>query len=211
MFTIFGKSTLGQGTMVGDHIVLGYPCRSELLEAGSMSPEALTNIAGTKIGKNCTLRDFGVIYSQTELADNIQTGHHYLIREKTIIGSGTLIGSNVIIENECTIGKNASIQSGVYIPTYCVIKDNVFLGPNAVLTNDKYIGYEDPRKRGLEGVIIEEKASIGANCTILPGIRIGHHAVIGSGAVVTKDVKEDTLVVGMPARAIRKLENRDTD
>jgi acetyltransferase-like isoleucine patch superfamily enzyme len=138
------------------------------------------------------------------LGDNVQTGHHYLVREKTVIGSGTLIGSNVIIENECKIGNEVSIQSGVYIPTYCVIENNVFLGPNAVLTNDKYIGYKDPRNRGLEGVIIEEKASIGANSTILPGIRVGHHAVVGSGAVVTKDVEPNTVVAGVPAKVLHK-------
>jgi acetyltransferase-like isoleucine patch superfamily enzyme len=73
-----------------------------------------------------------------------------------------------------------------------------------VLTNDKYIGYNDPRKGELKGVIIEEQASIGANSTILPGIRIGKRAIVGSGAVVTHDVPKETVVVGSPAKPIVK-------
>jgi len=110
----------------------------------------------------------------------------------------------VIIENKCKIGNNVSIQSGVYIPTHCEVGDDVFIGPNAVLTNDKYIGFGDPRKRGLEGVIIEEKVSIGANSTILPGIRVGHNAVIGSGTVVTRDVPPGKVMVGVPAKVLEK-------
>jgi len=144
--------------------------------------------------------------SLTTLGDNVQTGHHYLIREETIIGNGTLIGTNVIIEDKCKIGNNVSIQSGVYIPTYCEIGNDVFLGPYAVLTNDKYIGFNDPRKQGLEGVTIDEKASIGANSTILPGLTIGRNAVVGSGAVVTHDVEPGAVVVGAPARVIDKKE-----
>jgi acetyltransferase-like isoleucine patch superfamily enzyme len=176
------------------------------MDKQSIEPEALQDIDGATIGENCTLRDFGIIYSKTELGNNVQTGHHYLIREESLIGDGTLIGSNVIIENQCKIGNNVSIQSGVYIPTYCEIGDNVFLGPNSVLTNDKYIGFKDPRKRGLEGVKIDAEASIGANSTILPGIHIGRGAVIGSGTVVTRDVPPGKVVIGVPAKV---LESKD--
>lgn len=206
MFKKYGKSKIGEGTIIGDNVIIGYPSRDELKGSKSLEPNELKDIDGAIIGNNCTLRDYGIIYSRTVLGESVQTGHHYLVRERTKIGSKSLIGSNVIIENECKIGNNVSIQSGVYIPTYCEIGDNVFLGPNAVLTNDKYIGYKDPRKRGLEGVIIEKNASIGANSTILPGIRIGRNVVVGSGAVVTKDVEPGAVVVGAPAKVIQKRE-----
>ncbi|WP_455392241.1 DapH/DapD/GlmU-related protein [[Eubacterium] cellulosolvens] len=204
MYTSYGKSKIGSGTIIADNVIIGYPSRVELSQVGSFDPAKLQDIDGAVIGANCILRDFGVIYSKTTIGDNVQTGHSYLVREETTIGSGTLIGSNVIIENKCKLGNNVSIQSGVYIPTHCEIGDDVFLGPNAVLTNDKYIGYKDTRKRGLEGVIIEEKAAIGANSTILPGIRIGRNVVVGSGAVVTKDVEAGAVVAGVPARVIEK-------
>jgi acetyltransferase-like isoleucine patch superfamily enzyme len=206
LYKKYGKSTIGEGSIIGDNVVIGYPSRDELKGSKSLEPDELKEIDGARIGNNCTLRDFGIIYSRTVLGESVQTGHHYLVREKTEIGSKTLIGSNVIIESECKIGNNVSIQSGVYIPTYCEIADNVFLGPNSVLTNDKYIGYKDPRKRGLEGVVIEKNTSIGANATILPGIRLGRNVVVGSGAVVTKDVEPGSVVVGAPARVIQKKE-----
>ena len=204
MPTLYGKTTIGATAIIGSHVILGYPSRKELAGGKSLDPLQLKDIAGATIGEGCTLRDFGIIYSRTILSDHVQTGHHYLVREETTVGSNTLIGSNVIIENKCKVGSNVSIQSGVYIPTHCVIEDNVFLGPNAVLTNDKYIGYQDPRKQELEGVIIEKYASIGANSTILPGVRIGRKAVVGSGAVVTHDVPPETVVVGVPAKPIKK-------
>ena len=206
MYSIYGKSKIGAGTIIGESVLVGYPSRDELKITGSFEIEDLKDIEGTTIGENCVLRAFGIIYSKTALGDKVQTGHHYLVREESEIGSGSLIGSNVIIENKCKIGKNVSIQSGVYIPTFSVIEDDVFLGPNSVLTNDKYIGYKDPRKRGLEGVTIETKCSIGANSTLLPGIRIGHHSVIGSGAVVTKDVPPGSVVAGVPGRIIDKAQ-----
>jgi len=158
LYCSYGFSKIGTGTIIADNVILGYPSRAELANAGAFDPEKLKRIDGATIGENCILRDFGIIYSKTTIGNEVQTGHHYLVREETKVGSGTLIGSNVIIENHCKIGDNVSIQSGVYIPTYCEIGDGVFLGPYVVLTNDKYIGYKDPRKRGLEGVIIKKKA-----------------------------------------------------
>lgn len=206
MYIVYGKSKIGEGTLVSENVLIGYPTWAELKEnGGTFNESSLKEIDGTIIGNNCILRAFGILYSKTTIGDSVQTGHHFLVREESVIGNNTLIGSNVIIENKCKIGNNVSIQSGVYIPTYSVIDDNVFLGPNSVLTNDKYIGYKDPRKRGLEGVHIEEKCAIGANSTILPGLRIGHHSVIGSGSVVTKDVPPRSVVAGVPGRVIDKV------
>jgi acetyltransferase-like isoleucine patch superfamily enzyme len=203
MAEIRGGSKIGKGTYIGENVIIGYPGKDEaqLLKEGKFDL-----LEGAIIGENCILRDYGIIYSRSKLGDNIKTGHHYLVRENTVIGSSTLIGSGVVIEDECRIGSNVSIQSNVYIPTNCVIEDNVFLGPNGVLTNDKRMGRGDWK---LEGVTIKFGARIGANVTILPGITIGRDAVIGGGAVVTKDVPDLEIMVGVPARSIGKVPEED--
>ena len=93
------------------------------------------------------------------------------------------------------------MQSLVFVPTHTVIGNGVFLGPHAVLTNDRYPPTGKPE---LRGPILEDRAVIGANTTILPGITIGKGAVVAAGAVVTADVPPRTMAVGVPAR-IRDL------
>lgn len=192
--TIYGKTRVGKGTFLGKEVVLGYPGKDELkyLEKGKEE-----RIAGTRIGKNCVLRDFTVVYSNAVLGDGVTTGHFVLIRENTKIGNFTVIGTGTVIEDNCSIGKNVSLQTGVYIPTNTNIGNHVFIGPRACFTNDKYMG------RGqidLKGPTIEDGARIGANATLLPGLRIGKEAIVGAGAVVTRDVPPYAVVFGVPAR-----------
>lgn len=151
----------------------------------------------TIIGDNATIRRGTVIYCDVSIGDNFQSGHNVLIREKTHIKNCVLVGTNTIIEGSTRIGNNVSIQSSVYIPLNTVIEDRVFIGPCAVLTNDKY---PIRQKGSLKGPTIRKGASIGANCTILPGIEIGEGAMIAAGAVVTKDVPEWKMAVGVPAK-----------
>ena len=117
------------------------------------------------------------------------------------MGSHVSARTGVIIEGNSCLGNNVNLQSMVYIPTNTTIGDHIFIGPNAVLTNDRYppsgIG-------GLVGPVIESHAAIGANATILPGIHIGEGALIAAGAIVTRDVPAHKLAVGAPAK-IRDL------
>ncbi len=117
------------------------------------------------------------------------------------IGSNCNICENVFIENIVAIGNNVTIKNGVQIWDGITIEDDVFVGPNVTFTNDKY-----PKSKNTDFVLlktlIEKGASIGANATILPGVRIGAYAVIGAGSVVTKDIGARETVVGNPARPI---------
>jgi acetyltransferase-like isoleucine patch superfamily enzyme len=127
------------------------------------------------------------------------TGVRVLVRERTRLGAGCVVGSSTIVEGDVDIGDEVVLQSGVYVPTHVTIGDRVFIGPRAVLTNDKF-----PLRRRAEylpeGPVIEDDASIGANATLLPGVRVGRGAMVAAGAVVTRDVPPWTLAVGVPAR-----------
>lgn len=185
---------------MGDHVVLGHPGKNE---RGLLVEGRAAESSGARVGRDCVLRAHGVLYAGAILGDRVQTGHHWLVREETRIGDGCLVGSGSIIDDRCIIGDRVSIQTGVYVPTGTRIADDVFLGPRVCLTNDKKMGRGDWK---LEGITIEEGARLGANCTVLPGLVIGADSVIGSGAVVTKDVPPGKIVVGNPARVLRDID-----
>ena len=108
------------------------------------------------------------------------------------------------IDKDVVIGNNVKIRSHVFIPSGVKIEDNVFIGPGVVFTNDKY-----PRSKGdwtLLETTVKKGASIGAGAIILPGITINENAMVGAGSVVTKDVPPSTLVVGNPAKEVKKLD-----
>jgi acetyltransferase-like isoleucine patch superfamily enzyme len=188
---VYGNSQIGEGSLIEDYVVIGCPTRDEL-KSGV--------IEGAILGKNCTVRAHSIIYSGVRIGDEFFCGHNALIREKTVIGNKVLVGSGTIIDGCTTIGNNVSIQSSVYIPLNCIIEDDAFLGPRAVLTNDKYM----QRGAQLKGPGIRKGARIGANSVILPGIEIGENAVVGAGSVVTKNVGAGLIVVGNPAKEIKR-------
>ncbi|EAO7355152.1 N-acetyltransferase [Campylobacter coli] len=109
-----------------------------------------------------------------------------------VIGKNCNICSHCFIENNVKIGNNVTIKCGVQIWDGITIEDNVFIGPNVTFCNDKY-----PRSKQypeeFSKTIIKKGASIGANATILPGITIGENAMIGAGAIVTKDIADNTV------------------
>lgn len=123
------------------------------------------------------------------------------IYESSKIGEGTKIGAYSEIGNKVVIGKNVSIGYGVFIPENVNIEDNVFIGPGTVFTNDKYAPSKGKWRKETP-TVVKCWASIGANSTILPNLTIGKKSRIGAGSVVTKDVENNTTVVGNPARII---------
>jgi acetyltransferase-like isoleucine patch superfamily enzyme len=158
----------------------------------------------TVLGSEAHLRSHTVIYAGNLIGDHFQTGNKVNIREWNRIGDHVSVGTLTVIEHHVEIGNNVRIHSQAFIPEFSVLEDDAWLGPNVVLTNAKY-----PLSRGvkesLKGPRIKRGAKIGANATILPGVVIGEHALVGAGAVVVKDVPDGVVVAGNPARIIRKL------
>ena len=126
------------------------------------------------------------------------------------LGSNVQLGKNVNIANNVIIGNYVKIQNNVSVYEGVELEDYVFCGPSMVFTNVKVPRSEYPQK-GTSfylKTIVKKSASIGANATILCGVTIGEYAMIGSGAVVTKDVPAYGLAIGNPARVIGKVDKR---
>lgn len=120
------------------------------------------------------------------------------------IGKNCNICDNVFIENDVTIGDNVTVKCGVQLWDGLDIRNNVFIGPNVTFCNDLFPRSKHYPAKFLK-TIVEEGASIGANATILPGIRIGKSAMVGAGSVVVKDVPDSVVVVGNPARVVKNI------
>jgi UDP-2-acetamido-3-amino-2,3-dideoxy-glucuronate N-acetyltransferase len=137
---------------------------------------------GCKIGKGTKIWHFSHIMTGSEIGENCN------------------IGQNVVISPSVTLGRNVKVQNNVSIYTGVICEDDVFLGPSMVFTNVINPRSAVNRKDQYGSTVVEKGATIGANATIVCGIRIGRYAFIGAGAVVTKNIKPYALVVGNPAR-----------
>jgi acetyltransferase-like isoleucine patch superfamily enzyme len=152
------------------------------------------NINNVKLGRDVKIFDFVNLYGCS-------------------IDDNSKIGTFVEIQKNAIIGKNCKISSHTFICEGVEIEDNVFIGHNVTFINDKY-----PRSANLDGSMqteadwkviktyVKTGASIGSSATILCGITIGENAIVGAGSVVTKNVPSNSIVAGVPARVIKKVQ-----
>ncbi len=132
------------------------------------------------------------------------------ILSNAALGADCNVCDHVFIENLVKIGNRVTIKCGVQIWDGITLEDDVFVGPNATFTNDLLPRSRQYPEHGFPKTLVKRGASIGGNATILPGLIIGEFAMVGAGAVVTKDVPPYALVVGNPAKITRYLnEERD--
>ena len=144
------------------------------------------------------------VSDKAKIGKNVKIWHFTYVGDDTEIGNNVKIGSLVHIDYNVKIGENTLIEGAVYIPPLSRIGNNVFIGPAAVLTNDPY-----PPSNKMIGVTIEDNVIIGSRAVIKAGVTIGKNSVVAMGAVVTKDVPENIVVVGIPAKKKYSREEYD--
>ncbi len=160
-----------------------------------------------RIGGGANVRSGTIIYAGTTIGRGLQTGHNVVIREENVIGDNVGIWSNSVIDYGCRIGNNVKIHSNVYVAQFTTIEDDAFLAPGVSVANDMRPLCAECTHAG--GPTIKRGARIGVNVTILPRVVIGEYALVGAGAVVTKDVPPHAVVYGNPARVVTTVDEID--
>lgn len=190
---IYPNVVIGDNSNIGPYTIIGEPVNSFYKDDSGIVKRH--NFAKTIIGANATIRSHSVIYEDVCIGDGFQTGHNVTIREKTSIGINCSIGTLCDIQDHVTIGNHVRVHSKVFMGQLAKIEDYVWIYPCVVLTNDPL-----PPMGNLKGVYIKKFAQIFASSTVLPGIVVGENAIIGAHSVVTKNVDDEMLVVGSPAK-----------
>jgi UDP-2-acetamido-3-amino-2,3-dideoxy-glucuronate N-acetyltransferase len=137
-----------------------------------------------------------------EIGDGTKIWHFCHIMRDVSIGRGCIFGQNCNVASGVRIGHNVKVQNNVSVYTGTTIEDDVFLGPSCVLTNVTNPRSQVNRHSLYERTLLKRGCSVGANATVVCGVTIGRYAFIGAGAVVSKDVPDYALMVGVPARRV---------
>lgn len=133
-----------------------------------------------------------------EIGEDTRIWQFSIVLDGARIGRDCNLNAHTLVEGDVVLGDRVTVKSGVYLWDGSRVADDVFIGPNATFTNDR-----KPRSKQypaqFAGATIERNASVGANATVLPGMVIGEYAMVGAGAVVTRDVPAHAVVYGTPA------------
>jgi len=143
-----------------------------------------------------------IIDAGAQIGTGTRIWHFCHVMPTAIIGSNCILGQNVYVDNHAIIGNGVKIQNNVSVYHGVVLEDDVFVGPSAVFTNVINPRSFIERKTEFKNIVVKKGATIGANATIVCGLTIGEYALVGAGAVVTKDVQPYALVIGNPARQL---------
>lgn len=163
---------------------------------------------GVEIGEDVLIGGHVVIHAGVKIGDGARVGDHAQIRDGALIGAGATVGSLSSIDPEVKIGDRASVQARCYLSAGTVVEEDAFIGPGVTLANDNTMDRHGP-EMSLEGPLLRRACRVGAGVVVCPAIEIGEEAFVAAGAVVVADVAPRSVVMGVPARAVRKVPDED--
>ena len=210
--------TLGSGVIIHDFVVI-YPNtiigdRVEIFEGcvigkppskiKSSSRGVAQDLAPVKIGADSILCPHATLCTGVEIGEGTLLGNNCSVREECIIGDDCVIAGDVSINYHTTIGNRVKIMDNTHITGNMVIEDDVFVSALVCTTNDNSMGRKGWHDE-ITGPVIKRYATIGGGANLLPNITIGKNAIVGANSVVTKNVPDSKVVMGIPARIVRDI------
>ncbi len=195
---------VGGGCVIEEGALLG---KAPRLRPGSSAaldadPDALV------LGDGVTVCCGAVLYAAARIGSRAIIGDQATVRERSMVGVGSVIGHASTVDFDCVVGDRVLIQTGVYVTAGAIVEDDVFLGPGVYTSNDDTMG-RHPGGAGLSGPLFRRACRVGAGVVLTPGVVIGEEAYVAAGAVVTRDVEPRAVVMGVPARVLRRVPEAD--
>jgi acetyltransferase-like isoleucine patch superfamily enzyme len=194
-------TVIGEGAWIQDGAVLGKP-----LVLGPRSTASRDQLRPLQLGDGAVVGAGAVLLAGARIGPRSLVGDRAFVRERAVVGAGSVVGAATNVDNDVTIGKDVKIQTGCYITAFTTIEDDVFVAPCVTTTNDNEMGRHGPEFQ-LRGAVLRRACRVGAGAVLLPGIEVGEEAFVAAGALVTRDVPARTLVMGVPAKAVREVED----
>jgi acetyltransferase-like isoleucine patch superfamily enzyme len=197
---VHDDTAIGDGCFIQDGVVLG--------KVPSLSPSSTAKrgeLLGLELGAGCVVSTGAVVYRGAKLGPGCIVGDLAGVRERCVLGERVVVGRGTCVENDTTIGAFTKIQSNAYITAYMTIEDHVFIAPCVQTTNDNFMGRTERRHELIKGPTIRRGARVGGGVVLCPGVEVGEEAFIAAGAVVTKDAPARKVLMGVPARVVRDV------
>jgi len=199
---IYEDTTIGNSSIIEDGAILGkLPKKS-----AAITKPVHTKLSPLTIGNHTTIGTYVVLFRGTSIGDQCLIGDGVNVREECRIGNKTLIGRGVTINYHTSVGNNCKVLDLTHLTGEMIVEDDVFISTHVVSSNDNLMG-RDPTVSH-KGPIIKRGALIGGGVNLLPGVIVHEYAVIGAGAVVTKDIPAKKLAFGVPARVVGDIPDR---
>lgn len=194
---IYDNVVIGDNTIISNDCIIGEPTQEYYFSDSYKNPR-------TVIGAHSLIRSHTIIYANSKFGDYLQTGHRVMIREKTKMGSHCSVGTLSDIQGYATFGDYCRLHSNAHVCQGTKIGNFVFIYPYVVFTNDP-----TPPSNVFKGVTVGDFSIISTGALIMPGIKIGMNCLVAAGSVVTKNVRDFELIVGVPGKKVCDV--RDVD
>lgn len=202
---IHAGTVIGSGVTVHAGAVLGRWPKPAKTSTVKVDP----GLPPLEIGDGVTIGAAAVLYRGSRIGRNVMIGDTATIREKCTVGDDVVIGRGVAVENQVVIGHRTKIQTNAYITAYTVLEDHVFIAPCVITTNDNFMGRTEERFKYISGPTVKRGARVGGGAVLLPGVVVERESFIAAGAVVNRNTEPGMVYVGVPARPLRKVPDRE--